>query len=73
MNEPTSDALKILRALNAGRVTIPTPDFLEFIADRLDRAEGRDLGDTMGGVDYCIRLRTLAAALRKETSKWERD
>lgn len=48
---------------NAGRVTIPTSEFLEFIAAKLDRLEGREIGSLKtGGVDYCIRLRELAAA-----------
>jgi hypothetical protein len=62
-------APELLEAWDAGRVTIPGPDFLEWIADRLDRTEGRAFGDVNGGMDYCIRLRRLAAAGRAAIAK----
>ena len=54
---------ELLKALNAGRVTIPTPDFIEWVAARCMRFEGLDPEGCVD-LDYAVRLRAMASALR---------
>lgn len=61
-------APELRAAWEAGRVTIPSPDFLEWVADRCMYFEGLDPD---GGVelDYAVRLRAMAKAGREAITK----
>lgn len=74
--EVTANALLIAaapdlrNAWEAGRVTIPGPDFLEWVAARCMRFEGLD-PDGATEVDYAVRLRAMSTAARAAIAKAE--